>query len=276
MDGRGCPSKVDKYTPKGCILVIDNRAEIHPSAQIDEGVKIGPWSVIGPEVVIGKGTEIGPHVVISGYTTLGQNNRVFQFVSLGDEPLDITYRNEETRLEIGDNNIIREYSSISRGSAKDKGVTSIGDNNYFLVYSHVGHDCVLGNHVTVVSHAALAGHVVVGDYASIGAYSAVHQFCQVGAYSFIARASLVTKDVLPYMMIVGQSASVCGLNSVGLKRNGFTSEDMDAVKRAYRSIFRKGLTVKQALVELYEILPESDKIGLLIDSLKGSSRGIVR
>lgn len=256
--------------------MIDNRAEIHPSAKIDEGVSIGPWSVIGPEVQIGKGTEIGPHVVIKGYTTLGENNRVFQFVSLGDEPLDITYKNEETRLEIGDNNIIREFTSISRGSAKDQGLTRIGNNNHFLVYAHVGHDCVLGNNITIVSHAALAGHVIVDDYASVGAYSAVHQFCQVGAYSFIARASLISKDVLPYTMVVGHAASVVGINSVGLKRNGFSQEDMDAVKRAYKTIFRRNLTVKQALVELYELLPDSDKVQPLIDFLNASKRGIVR
>lgn len=256
--------------------MIDNRAEIHPSAKIDEGVTIGPWSVIGPQVEIGKGTVIGPHVVISGYTKLGQNNRVHQFVSLGDEPMDISYQNEETCLEIGDNNVIREFTSISRGSAKDEGITRIGNNCTFLVYAHVGHDCILGNHVTVVSHAALAGHVVVGDYASVGAYSAIHQFVQVGSHAFISRASLISKDVLPYTMVVGHAASVVGLNSVGLKRNGFTSDDMDVLKRAYKAIFRRSLTVKQALVELYEMVPDSDKVQPLIDFLKSSNRGIVR
>lgn len=256
--------------------MIDNRADIHPKARIDEDVAIGPWSIIGPDVEIGKGTEIGPHVVINGCTKIGQNNRIFQFSSLGDEPQDVTYCNEKTFLEIGDNNTIREYCLISRGSTKDEGLTRIGSNNFFLAYSHVGHDCLVGNHVTLVSYAALSGHVIVNDYVNIGAYSAIHQHCHVGAYSFIGRASYITKDVLPYVMIAGQTVSACGLNSVGLKRAGFTSEELETLKRAYKIIFRRSLTVKQALVELYYLAPECEKVRLLMDSLKASKRGIVR
>ncbi len=256
--------------------MIDNRADIHPDAKIAKGVSIGPWSVIGPMVEIGEGTEIGSHVVICGRTTIGANNKVHQFASLGDAPQDLNYQGEDTQLIIGDNNVIREYVTFSRGSAKDDGITLIGNNNYFMAYSHVGHDCKVGNHVILVNCAALSGHVIVEDYVNIGAYAAIHQFCQIGAYAFIGRASYVTKDVLPYVMISGQTVSACGLNTVGLKRNGFNSEDIDSLRRAYKIIFRRGLTVQQALVELFEILPESSKIKAMIDGLKESTRGIVR
>jgi UDP-N-acetylglucosamine acyltransferase len=256
--------------------VIDDRADIHPDAKIAKDVVIGPWTVIGAQVEIGAGTEIASHVVICGRTTIGKNNKVHQFASLGDAPQDLNYKGEDTQLIIGDNNVIREYVTFSRGSAKDDGITLIGDNNYFMAYSHVGHDCKVGNHIIMVNCAALSGHVVVQDYVNIGAYAAIHQFCQIGAYSFIGRASYVTKDVLPFVMISGQTVSACGLNSVGLKRNGFTSEEVDMLRRAYKIIFRRGLTVQQAIVELFEILPDCEKIMSMIDGLKNSTRGIVR
>lgn len=256
--------------------MIDNRADIHPKAQIAEGVTIGPWSVIGAKVKIGAGTEIGSHVVICGRTTIGDNNKIHQFASLGDAPQDLNYQGEDTQLVIGDNNVIREYVTFSRGTATDDGITLIGDNNYFMAYSHVGHDCKVGDHVILVNCAALSGHVIVQDYVNIGAYAAIHQFCQIGAYAFIGRASYVTKDVLPYVMIAGQTVSACGLNTVGLKRNGFTAEELDALRRAYKIIFRRGLTVQQAIVELVEIMPECDKIKAMLDGLQESTRGIVR
>ncbi len=256
--------------------MIDERTEIHPSAKIAEDVEIGPWTVIGPQVEIDSGTTIGSHVVINGYTKIGKNNRIFQFASLGDEPQDLTYNNEETILEIGDENIIREFCMLSRGSAKDDGITRIGNKNYFMAYSHVGHDCKVGNEVTMTNYAALSGHVQVGDYAVIGAYAGIHQFCQIGEYSFIGRASYVSKDVLPYVMISGQTVSACGLNTVGLKRRGFSQDDIDCLRKAYKIIFRRGLTVQQALVELIEISPDSDKVHPLIKALKASTRGIVR
>lgn len=256
--------------------MIDNRAEVHPNAKIDSNVEIGPWSVIGPDVEIGAGTIIGPHVVITGNTKIGENNKIYQFASLGDAPQDLSYSDEQTHLIIGDNNVIREYVMISRASAKDDKVTSIGNNNYLMAFVHIGHDCKIGNHIIMVNYAALSGHVTVGDYANIGGYAAVHQFCQIGAYSFIGRASYVTKDVLPYVMISGNNVSACGLNTVGLKRNGFSVDDIEALRRAYKIIFRRGLTVQQAIVELIEIAPECEKIMPLIDGLKGSTRGVVR
>ncbi len=256
--------------------MIDPRADIHPDACIADNVSIGPWTVIGQNVTIGESTEIGSHVVICGRTTIGKHNKVHQFASLGDAPQDLTYNGEDTQLIIGDHNVVREYVTFSRGSAKDDGITLIGDHNYFMAYSHVGHDCKVGNHVVMVNCAALSGHVVVENYANIGAYAAVHQFCHVGAYSFIGRASYVTKDVLPFVMISGQTVSACGLNTVGLKRNGFTADEVDALRRAYKIIFRRGLTVQQAIVELVEILPECQKISAMIEGLKNSTRGIVR
>ncbi len=256
--------------------MIDNRAEIHPSAKIHESVSVGPWTVIGPEVEIGAGTEVGPHVVISGYTSIGQNNKIHQFASLGDAPQDITYSNEETRLEIGDSNVIREYCMISRGTVKDEGVTRLGNNNFLMAYSHIGHDCVVGNEVTMINYSALSGHVHVDDFVVIGGYSAIHQFCHVGAYSFIGRASYITKDVLPYLMIAGQTSESCGLNSVGLKRRGFSREQIENIRQAYKIIFRRGLTAKEAKLELAPLALNCDKVKLMLEGLESSTRGILR
>jgi UDP-N-acetylglucosamine acyltransferase len=256
--------------------VIDERAMIHPSAKLAKGVTIGPGSFIGADVEIGEGTWVGPHVVIQGPTTIGKNNKIFQFASVGDEPQDITYRGEPTRLEIGDNNVIREYCMISRGTVKGGGLTKVGDNNFFMAYSHVGHDCIVGNHTIMVNYSALSGHVIFNDYAILGAYAAVHQFCHVGAYAFIARATYVTKDVLPYVMIAGHTTSACGINTVGLRRRGFSSSAIDYLRRAYKIIFRKGFTVQQAVSELEQMQVDCPEVIPMIDALNQSSRGIVR
>jgi UDP-N-acetylglucosamine acyltransferase len=256
--------------------VIDDRAMIHPSAKLAADVSVGPGTVIGADVEIGEGTWIGPHVVLQGPTVIGKNNKIFQFASVGDAPQDITYQGEPTRLEIGDNNVIREYCMISRGTAKGNGVTRIGSNNFLMAYSHVGHDCVVGNHIIMVNYSALSGHVTVHDYANIGAYAGIHQFCQVGAYAFIARATYVTKDVLPYVMIAGHATAACGINTVGLRRRGFTSTAVDQLRRAYKVIFRKGLTVQQAVEELKLLQEDCPEVTLMTEALVQSSRGIVR
>lgn len=256
--------------------MIDERAMIHPSAKLAKGVTVGPGSFIGADVEIGEGTWVGPHVVIQGPTTIGKNNKIFQFASVGDEPQDITYRGEPTRLEIGDNNIIREYCMISRGTVKGGGLTKIGDGNFFMAYAHVGHDCIVGNHTIMVNYSALSGHVICHDYAIIGAYAAIHQFCHVGAYAFIARATYVTKDVLPYVMIAGHTTSACGINTVGLRRRGFSSSAIDHLRRAYKIIFRKGYTVQQAVAELEQMQVDCPEVIPMIDALNQSSRGIVR
>ena len=256
--------------------MIDEHAIIHPSAKLAKGVTVGPGTIIGADVEIGEGTWVGPHVVIQGPTVIGKNNKIFQFASVGDEPQDITYQGEPTRLEIGDNNIIREYCMISRGTVKGGGLTRVGDHNFFMAYTHIGHDCIVGNHIIMVNYSALSGHVVINDYANIGAYAAVHQFCFVGAHAFIARATYVTKDVLPYVMIAGHTTSACGINTVGLRRRGFSSEAIDCLRRAYKIIYRKGLTVQQAVAELELLQVDCPEVVPMIDILNQSTRGIVR
>lgn len=256
--------------------MINEHAIIHPSAKLAEGVSVGPGTIIGADVEIGEGTWIGPHVVIQGPTVIGKHNKIFQFASVGDEPQDITYQGEPTRLEIGDHNIIREFCMISRGTVKGGGLTRLGHHNFLMAYTHVGHDCMVGNHIIMVNYSALSGHVTVNDYANIGAYAAVHQFCYVGAYAFIARATYVTKDVLPYLMIAGHSTSACGINTVGLRRRGFSSAAIDCLRRAYKIIFRKGLTVQQALTELELLRKDCEEVSPMIEILSQSTRGIVR
>ncbi len=256
--------------------MISEQASIDPSAKLGPGVTVGPGTIIGADVEIGENTWVGPHVVIQGPTSIGKNNKIFQFASVGDEPQDLTYQGEPTRLEIGDNNIIREFCLISRGTVNGGGVTRIGDHCVFLAYSHVGHDCTLGNYVSMVSYSALSGHVTVDDYATIGAYSGVHQFCKVGAYAFITGATYIKKDVLPYVIISGQDTTVYGINIVGLKRRGFSSEAIDALRRAYKVVFRKGLTVQQSIADLEAMIGDFPEVSLMIDSLTQSTRGIVR
>ena len=256
--------------------MIDDNAIIHPHAKLASGVSVGPGTIIGADVEIGKNTWIGPHVVIQGPTVIGENNKIYQFSSIGNDPQDLTYQGEPTRLTIGNNNIIREYCMISRGTSKGGGLTQIADNNFLMAYSHVGHDCVIGNHIILINYAALSGHVTVEDYAIIGGYAAVHQFCRVGAYSFIARATYVTKDVLPYVMIAGHTTSACGINTVGLRRRGFSSQAIDNLRRAYKVIFRKGFTIQQAISELEIMQVDCPEILPMIDGLNQSTRGIVR
>lgn len=256
--------------------MIDERAIIHPSAKLAKGVSVGPGAVIGADVEIGENTWIGPYAVIEGPTTIGKNNKIFQFASVGDEPQDITYKGEPTRLEIGDNNIIREYCMISRGTVKGGGLTRIGNSNFLMAYTHVGHDCMLGNNIILINYGALSGHVTVDDYAIIGGYAAVHQFCHVGAYAFVARATYAAKDVLPYIMVAGYASSVYGINTVGLRRRGFSSEAINGLRRAYKTIFRKGLTVQQAVAELELMQGECPEVIPMIDMLNKSARGIVR
>jgi len=256
--------------------VISEHAIIDSSAKLAKGVSVGAASIIGADVEIGENTWVGPHVVIEGPTTIGKNNKIFQFSSIGDAPQDVTYQGEPTRLEIGDNNTIREYSMISRGTVKGGGITRIGNHNYLMAHVHIGHDCALGNHIIMINYSALSGHVIVDDYANIGGYAAIHQFCHVGAYSFVARATYVSKDVLPFVMIAGSTTSACGINTVGLRRRGFSSTVIDSLRRAYKIIYRQGLTVQQALAELEVLKAECDEIGLLIDALNQATRGIVR
>lgn len=257
--------------------MIDSHAIIDAKAKLGKNVSVGPWTLIGPDVEIGSGTIIGSHVVLKGPTRIGASNKIYPFASLGDDPQDKKYQGEKTTLEMGDHNVIREYCTINRGTTQDKGLTKIGHHNLFMVGSHIAHDCIIGDHTIFVNNVALAGHVSVGDYAILGAYSAVHQFCQIGAHSFIAASSMVRQNVLPYILVEGgHEARVCGLNKEGLKRNGFNDETMSILRSAYKLIFRKKLTVKQALKKLEPLAATHCQVKLMVDALKKSDRGIIR
>jgi len=256
---------------------VDVRADIHPTAKIAADVVIGPWTVIGPYVEIGSGSRIASHVVIPGYTKMGSNNHIFQFASVGEVPQDKKFENEETFLEIGDNNIIRENATIHRGTTQGGNFTRIGNNNLLMAYTHVAHDCIVGNNIIMSNNAGLAGHVLLEDNAILGAYSGVHQFCRVGPHCFISAGSKVTQDVVPYVIIHGfENVRTTGINSVGLKRHGFSEEDILAIKRAYKIIFRQSLSMDEAIEQLNTLVPECDKIQKMIEALERAERGIVR
>jgi UDP-N-acetylglucosamine acyltransferase len=256
--------------------MIDARAVVSPQAEIAADVEIGPFTVIGPDVVIGAGTWIGPHVVIKGLTRIGVQNKIFQFASLGDAPQDKKYQGEPTRLEIGDRNVIRECATVNRGTVHGDGVTRIGDDNLLMAYSHVAHDCRVGNQTVLSNLATLGGHVEIGDFAILGGLSAVHQFTKVGAYCFIANNAAVTRDVPPYVLAVGQPAEPHSINVVGLQRRGFTDEQVRNVRRAYRVLYRSGLKLKTALEELEKAALTQAEIRPFVDFIKRSSRSIVR
>ncbi len=256
--------------------MIDKRAEIHPKAQLADDVEVGPWSLIGPDVVIESGTRIASHVVINGPTRIGRNNRIFQFASVGEECQDKKYRGEPTRLEIGDNNIIREGCSLHRGTVQDQGLTKVGSDNLLMAYVHVAHDCLVGDHIVLANSVALAGHVRVGDHAILGGFTAVHQFCQVGAHVMCGTGSVLLQDIPAYVMANGNTAKPRGINSEGLRRRGFSRESILALKRAYKFIYRKGLKLDQALDELELLVQNHAEVQLLIDSLRASTRGIIR
>ncbi|MFI4891240.1 MAG: acyl-ACP--UDP-N-acetylglucosamine O-acyltransferase [Steroidobacterales bacterium] len=256
--------------------MIDSRAIISPRAQIADGVEIGPFTLIGPDVLIGKGTWIGPHAVINGPTQIGADNRIFQFASVGDAPQDKKYRGEPTRLEIGDRNVIREFVTVNRGTTHDRGVTRIGSDNLLMAYSHVAHDCILGDHVVMSNCATLGGHVEIGDWVIMGGLSAVHQHTKVGAHCFIANNCAVTRDVPPYVMAVGQPAKPHSVNSEGLKRRGFDAVQIRNIRRAYRVLYRSGLSLADALRELDQTALEQPEIRPFVDFIKASTRSIVR
>ena len=255
---------------------------IHPSALIDdltgiaEGVSVGPFCVIGPDVEIGAGTVIGPHVVIRGPTRIGQENRIFQFASIGEDPQDKKYQGEITRLEIGDRNVIREYSTVHRGTIQDKSVTRLGDDNLLMAYTHVAHDCVIGNGVIMANGASLAGHVTVDDCAILGGFSLVHQFCRIGRYSFSGMGSVISRDIPPYVMVGGSPTRPRGINSVGMERRGFDAESILQIKRAFKLIYKSRLKLEEAIESLTAMAEQSSEIIPLLEFLKQSGRSIIR
>jgi len=243
---------------------------------VADDAEIGPWTIIGPEVEIGSGTVIASHVVLKGPTIIGANNKIYQFSSVGEDTPDLKYQGEETRLVIGDNNVIREGVTIHRGTIQDRAETTIGDNNLLMAYVHIGHDSVIGDNTIFVNNASVAGHVHVGDWAILAGYTLVHQFCHIGAHSFTGYGSHISKDVPAYVTVNGQPAEAKTVNVEGLRRRGFSSKAITAIRRAYKIIYRQGLTTKEALIKLREMQVEHAELGLLIESLESSTRGIVR
>jgi len=270
------PTLLNVEDPSATPSDVDNRASIHPSAVIAKNVTIGPWAVIGPNVEIGEGTHIHSHVVIDKNVKLGRNNRIYPYASIGCDPQDLGYRGEETYLEVGDGNIFREFVTINRGSTSGHGVTKIGNKNFFLAYSHVAHDCTLGNEILMVNNATMAGHVNVDDHVILGAFTAIHQFCHIGAYSFLSRATEVSKDVPPYMLVKGLPGYPCGLNAVGLKRHGFSTEAMRGLKQAYQILYRRQLKFDVVLKELEALASTCSEVQSILDFIHASERGIAR
>ena len=250
-------------------------AIVAPGAQLGEGVTIGPYSILDADVVIGDGTSIGAHCVITGRTTLGRKNRLFTGAVVGSEPQDVKYHGEETYLEIGDENIIREYATINPGTGEGS-KTVIGNDNWLMIQSHVGHNCVIANHVKLANGVMLGGHAVIEDYATVGGATPVHQFVRVGRYAMIGGGLRVSQDVAPYMMAGDEPLRICGLNQVGLERNGFPPETVELLKKAYKVVFRQNLTKQEALQALSKDFPATEEIKNLIDFLNSSTRGIVR
>ncbi|MDY0211522.1 MAG: acyl-ACP--UDP-N-acetylglucosamine O-acyltransferase [Desulfuromonadaceae bacterium] len=255
---------------------------IHASAIIEEGaqladdVRVGAYSVIRSEVKIGSGTTVGPHVVIEGSTTIGCDNEIFQFASIGAIPQDLKYHGEESTLIIGDRNKIREFTTLHLGTEDGGGQTTIGNDNLFMAYTHVAHDCKVGNHVILANAATLAGHVQVDDYAILGGMSAVHQFTRIGSHVMASGGSMIAQDVVPFVIVQGDRAKTVGLNLVGLKRRGFSDTELSAIKKAYRVLFRSGKLQEEALseIEAWDDVPVS--VRMLIDFVRQSERGITR
>ncbi|HEX4267828.1 MAG TPA: acyl-ACP--UDP-N-acetylglucosamine O-acyltransferase [Steroidobacteraceae bacterium] len=256
--------------------MIDPHAIVSPRAELAADVDVGPFSVIGPGVRIGPGTVVGPHAVITGLTTIGANNHIYQFASLGDAPQDKKYAGEPTRLEIGDRNVFRESCTMNRGTSHDRGVTRIGDDNLFMAYSHVAHDCVVGSNTVFANCASLAGHVEIGDWVILGGLSAVHQHCKIGAHAFLAGGAIVTRDVPPYVMVAGNPSAPHMVNSEGLKRRGFTEDQVRSVREAYRLVYRSDLKLSEALERLDPSAKERPELRLFVDFIRSSTRSIIR
>ncbi len=262
--------------------VSQEMTDIHPSAIVDpaarigSNVRIGPLSVIDGDVAIGDGTEIGSHVVIRGGTELGKNNKIFQFATIGEDSPDLKYQGEATRLVVGDGNVFREGVTVHRGTVQDRGETRIGDNNLFMAYVHVGHDCVVGNHAILVNNASISGHIHVGDYVFLSGYTLIHQFVRIGAHAFLGAGAYLNQDLPAYVMAAGHPARPRTINKLGLERRGFSSEQITAINRAYKTVYRRGNKLEDALASLEQETEHADVLQPFIDSIRGSARGIIR
>lgn len=251
-------------------------ALVSPQARLGEDVEVGAYSIIGEHAEIGEGTRIGPHAVITGHTRIGRGNRIFQFVSLGEEPQDKKYAGEPTRLEIGDFNVIREFCTLNTGTVQDAGVTRMGDHNWIMAYVHIAHDCVVGNHTIFANNASLAGHSHIDDHAILGGFTGVHQFCRIGAHVITGIASVIRQDIPPYFTVAGSPAQPHGINSEGLKRRGFSAEAISAIKRAYKTLYKSGLSLAEARAVIAENAVDVPELQLLADFLAVPGRGIIR
>jgi UDP-N-acetylglucosamine acyltransferase len=255
---------------------------IHPTALIDrkaevaEGVTIGAYSVIGADVKIASGTQIGSHVVVKGPTSIGKDNRIYQFASIGEDPQDKKYAAEVTRLEIGDRNTIREFTSMHRGTKQDRSVTRIGSDNLFMAYTHVAHDCLIGDHVIMANGASLAGHVRLNSHAILGGFTLVHQFTQIGEYSFAAMGSAITQDVPPFIMVGGKPTRPHGINSVGMERNGISADDIRLIRKAYKIIYKTNLRLEDAIEQMEDMAGDSKPVSDMVSFLRNVTRGILR
>lgn len=257
-------------------MEIHPTAFISPQAELASGVQIGPYSIIGDHVSIGNDTVIGSHVVIEGHTKIGERNRIHPFVLIGSQPQDIGYKGEDTRVIIGDDNIIREYATINRASTKHEWVTKVGHKNFIMAYSHVAHDCELGDGIIMANVATLAGHTTVGDYANLGGIVAVHQFVRIGAYAFIGGQSAVGQDVPPFIMASGNRAKPYGINQKGLQRFGFKREVIEGLKKAYKILWRETKILNEGLKKVREDIAPSPELDMFLDFITDSKRGIIR
>ena len=255
---------------------IHSTALVSEIASIADDVSIGAYSIIGDDVVVGAGTRIDSHVVINGPTVIGQDNHIYQFTSVGDDPQDKKYADEPTTLTIGNRNTIREFCTISRGTVQGDGETTMRDDNWIMAYVHIAHDCHIGSNTIFANNATLAGHVHIGDWVILAGFSGAHQFCRVGAHAFLGMYSGVSRDVLPYTMVFGTPGVPRGINSEGLKRRDFSTEQIRNIKEAYRIVYRRGLKVDEAIVQLEQRLADQPELAILLDSLRSSERGIIR
>lgn len=256
--------------------MIHPTAIVHPGAQLAAGVEVGPYATIGEHVEIGEGTTIGPHAVVTGHTRIGRDNRIFQFTSIGEAPQDKKYAGEPTRLEIGDRNTIREFCTLNTGTAQDAGVTRVGSDNWIMAYVHIAHDCIVGDHVIFANCTQLAGHVHVDDWVILGGFTGIHQFCRVGAHSMTAIGSVLVHDLPPYVMAQGDTARAHGINSEGLKRRGFTPDAISGIRKAYKTLYRSGLTLEAARGALAEQATQCPEVAPLVAFIGQATRGIVR
>jgi UDP-N-acetylglucosamine acyltransferase len=256
--------------------LIDSRAVVASGARLHESVEVGSFAVIGDDVEIGPGSRVDAHAVVRGPTAIGAENHIYSFASIGDDPQDKKYKGERTRLVIGDRNTIREGCTINRGTVQDRGVTTVGNDNWIMAYAHIAHDCVVGDYTIFANNASIAGHVHVGDYVILGGFTAVHQFCRIGAHSLTSMFSYVTKDIPAYVTVSGRPAEPRGVNAEGLKRRGFDAAQIRNIREAYRTVYRQTLKLEEAIAALDELARDQPELEIFVASLRDGTRGLAR